>query len=180
MRSLLLLLLLVALVLLGGTTKPNKDNFTKTKKVIEISEVIEIEPLEKLADKIAMVETLDKDIIGDGGDAIGHFQIHQAMLTDFNRYYGKEYTHEEMHDRDKGKEVCIGMLKLGIKLYKDKYNQNPDTENLARMWNGGIYGGYRYTSTEIYWSGFQERVDIDNTTWSGDIQIYELCKIYYD
>lgn len=170
-----LFIILVCFLSLGATT--NKEQLTEEKPLMverEVVYTIDIEPLSKLADQIAMVETWNKDVFGDNGRAIGHFQIHAISVREYNQTYGTSYTHKDMHDREIGKKVCIGLLKKGIELYQKKFGKDPTTEDLARMWNGGIYSGYKKQSTEKYWDRFQDRVVVEDVTWDGSLDAINI------
>lgn len=165
-----LFFLFSVMIFLGAKT-PEKT-YTTIIETVEVS-CVEVEPLENLANQIALVETWDKNLVGDNGRAIGHFQIHAISVREYNNTYGTSYTHKDMEDREIGKEVCIGLLKKGIKMYQKKFGKDPTTEDLARMWNGGIYTGYKKQSTEKYWDRFQERIEVTNVTWDGQIDTFQ-------
>jgi hypothetical protein len=92
--------------------------------------------------------------VGDYGDAIGILQIHKICVDDVNRVYNTTYTHEDMFDEELSKEVFILYLTYGAVVYKNKFNRYPNEEELVRMWNGGIYNGYKIKSTKIYYKKY--------------------------
>lgn len=92
--------------------------------------------------------------VGDYGDAIGILQIHKICVDDVNRVYKTTYTHEDMFDEELSKEVFILYLTYGAVVYKNKFNRYPNEEELVRMWNGGIYNGYKIKSTKIYYKKY--------------------------
>ena len=95
-----------------------------------------------------------ENAIGDSGLAIGILQIHKSVIQDVNRYYGTDYTHKDAFDEVCSEEIFVLYISLGIKLYKKKYNKDPTEEDIVRMWNGGIYSGYRRDSTIKYYKKF--------------------------
>lgn len=107
--------------------------------------------LDQIFDVIKYVETENKvDAIGDGGKAYGIVQIHQICVADVNRIYGTSYTHEDAFDVVCAKEIFTLYLSAGVKRFKRKYIRDPTESEIVRMWNGGIYRGYRINATERY------------------------------
>jgi hypothetical protein len=94
--------------------------------------------------------------IGDSGEAYGILQIHEICVKDVNRIYGTEYKHEEMLKEILANQVFILYLSAGFDRYLYKYGRNPSIEDLVRMWNGGIYKGYKKESTKKYYLKFKE------------------------
>jgi hypothetical protein len=116
---------------------------TTTATAEDLSEVMEV---------LKYVETLnDPNAIGDGGDSYGVLQIQAACVADVNRYYGTEYTHDDMFNVACAEEVFKLYSKMGIKRYIKKYGVAPTTEMIVRNWNGGIYQGYRINATRKYY-----------------------------
>ena len=117
----------------------------------DVSEVMEV---------IKEVETNNRhDVIGDGGKAFGVLQIHRAVVLDVNRFYSTNYRHEEMWQENCAEEVFYLYQGLGIWLYLKKHNKYPTEEIIVRWWNGGIYKGHLYKSTEEY---YERYLDIKN------------------
>lgn len=92
--------------------------------------------------------------IGDTGNAFGVVQIHKACVEDVNRVYGTQYYHEQMFDEQCASEVFYLYLRYGIKLFKIRNKAKPTTQDVVRMWNGGIYSGYRRESTKKYYKKY--------------------------
>lgn len=108
-----------------------------------------------IAETLKVVESNNNpDAIGDGGKAFGVLQIHKACVLDVNRYYGTTYTHKDAYNPKIAEDIFVKYLSLGIKLYKDRCGVEPTTNQIVRMWNGGIYKGYRYESTKPYLKKF--------------------------
>ena len=83
--------------------------------------------------------------VGDGGDAIGPMQIHEACFKDAVVYDKSLSTHsyrECLTDASLSKRVCIAY----IKRYLPKGGTPGDA---ARIWNGGP-NGYKRSSTLEY------------------------------
>jgi len=115
--------------------------------------------LDSIVVGVAKIESnFNTNAVGDNGKAYGLLQIHKEVIDDVNRYYGTTYTHDEMFDSICAVEVFHLYIKMGISRYKKKYKKNPDIQHIVRMWNGGIYVGYRIESTKKYWLKYQQYV----------------------
>lgn len=120
-----------------------------------ISFYVQAENLDSIYQILKEVESNNNPkAIGDGGKAYGILQIHKICVDDVNRIYKTNYTHEQMFDESCAQEVFNLYLKHGIKRYKSRYCCNPTTEQIVRMWNGGIYTGYKKESTEKYYKRY--------------------------
>jgi hypothetical protein len=116
---------------------------------------IQITP--ELIDSISYIESRHTpNAIGDGGKAYGSLQIHKIAVDDHNRLYGTKYTHNDMFTDSIARIVCEGLLNYGISLYYNKHCKYPATEDLLRMWNGGIYTGYKKDATLVYVEKFNQ------------------------
>lgn len=89
--------------------------------------------------------------VGDGGDSWGVLQIQWAAVQDVNRYYGTQYTHQQMFKPECAEEVAILYMKMGADRYRKRYGEEPSVEVLVRNHNGGIYKGYRNPRTWKYY-----------------------------
>lgn len=86
---------------------------------------------------------------GTSGDR-GPFQITAITVKEYNNQFNLDYNHDIAYDYNISREMCLDLLNIGVKKYYNKYNKYPTISEIARMWNGGIYNGYRYASTEHY------------------------------
>ena len=108
--------------------------------------------LDDVMEVLKYVESLnDPTAIGDGGDSYGVLQIQKACVDDVNRYYGTYYTHEDMFQVECAEEVFKLYATMGIKRYIKKYGVEPSVEIIVRNHNGGIYTGYRRSTTKEYY-----------------------------
>jgi hypothetical protein len=109
--------------------------------------VVRAEPLgtpnlEPLLDAIAAVESRnDVRAVGDGGRAIGPYQIHRDYWRDATRILGVDWPYAEARDIVKAREVARAYL-----LY---YGKGKSLIELARIHNGGPDGD-RKASTLRY------------------------------
>jgi len=102
-------------------------------------------------DTITIVETNKKpDAIGDNGKAWGIAQIHKIAIDDVNRIYGTSYAHADAFDETCAEEIFILYISAGISRFAKKYKRLPTELEIARMWNGGIYTGYKKQATIKY------------------------------
>lgn len=87
---------------------------------------------------------------GDGGKAVGLYQLHQIAVDDVNKAYGNHYTPEDRKDPEKAKEIVERYLILNGSRFKRKYGKGPTIEEMARMYNGGPRGHLKESTLE-YW-----------------------------
>lgn len=115
------------------------------------------ESLSEISHILKYVETQHRtDAVGDGGKAYGILQIHKGAILDVNRYFGTYYTHQDAFDEVCSEEIFELYITMGIELYMKKYGVIPAEEQIVRMWNGGIYRGYRIKSTINYYCKYLE------------------------
>lgn len=107
---------------------------------------------------LKVVETNnDTDSIGDNGTSYGILQIQRSVLNDVNRIYGTDYQHKDMFDEEASEEVFMLYLCYGKEVFLKKHCRFPTEEEMVRMWNGGIYKGYKYNQTKSY---YQKYLDV--------------------
>ena len=107
---------------------------------------------------LKVVETNnDTDSIGDNGTSYGILQIQRSVLSDVNRIYGTDYRHKDMFDEEASEEVFMLYLCYGKEVFLKKHCRFPTEEEMVRMWNGGIYKGYKYNQTKLY---YQKYLDV--------------------
>jgi len=103
-----------------------------------------------LLDAIEWVESKgDSNAIGDGGDAVGAYQIHKIFVRDVNRILSKEkYIYSDRADRDKSREMAS--------IYLTHYGGT--FEEMARKHNGGPQG-HKKEATKSYWLKVKARME---------------------
>ncbi len=109
----------------------------------------------RFANAIRKVETGGKSnsglgCVGDGGEALGPFQIHECAFKDAQEYSEelRKYRYDKcLDDYELSKKVLIA--------YVSQYNPkgNDDAGIMARIWNGGPKG-YKKSSTFGYLGRF--------------------------
>lgn len=100
----------------------------------------------ELLDAIREVESGGRtDLVGDGGRAIGPYQIH--------RVYWLDAVEAEPSLRARGYEACTDetYARAVVVAYLSRYGQGKSAESLARIHNGGPRG-WRKQATRGYWS----------------------------
>ena len=81
--------------------------------------------------------------VGDGGKALGPYQIHSKYLRDVNRLAGTRYTHADMFDPAKSEKI--------VRAYLTRYAKGKGIEAAARIHNGGPSGDKK-PATVKYWN----------------------------
>lgn len=74
-------------------------------------------------------------------NAIGAFQIRQCRIKHYNKLTGKNYTHEDMYDFNKAKEVFL------------YFAAGKPFEQAAKNWNGSG------PLTAVYWEKVKKRLN---------------------
>lgn len=98
-----------------------------------------------LLDAIREVESGGRtDLVGDGGRAIGPYQIH--------RCYWLDAVEADPSLRARGYEACTdeNYARAVVVAYLSRYGQGKSAESLARIHNGGP-SGWRKQATRGYW-----------------------------
>lgn len=109
-------------------------------------------PSDRLLDAICAVESRGKaDAIGDGGKAVGAYQIHPGVISDVNRICGTAYTLQDRLDPAKARDIC--------RAYLSHYGERAGgtDEAYARVWNGGPKGAKK-AATVAYWRRVKARL----------------------
>lgn len=88
----------------------------------------------------------DPNAVGDGGRAIGAYQIHRDYWSDGTRFLGVTWPYSDARDPVKALAV--------VRAYTEHYVRAAGIEwtaqNIARIHNGGPQG-YRKAATRAYW-----------------------------
>lgn len=113
--------------------------------------------LTKIWKRIVEIESnKDPTAIGDNGMSWGIVQIQKIAVDDVNRLYGTSYTHADAFDVECAKEIFHLYLYAGIVMFKNRYNRMPTEQEVVRMWNGGIYTGYKRKTTIKYYRKYKQ------------------------
>ena len=89
--------------------------------------------IERLLDAIARVESHgDPNAVGDGGRALGAYQIHRGYWEDGTGLLGVDWPHRDAADPRKARRV--------VKAYLLHYGKGKSLLEMARIHNGGPHG----------------------------------------
>jgi hypothetical protein len=98
--------------------------------------------IELLLDAIARIESqCDPNAVGDGGRALGAYQIHRLYWEDGTELLGVDWPHRDATDPKKARRV--------VKAYLLHYGKDRSLLDMARIHNGGPHG-YRKKATLRY------------------------------
>jgi len=111
-----------------------------------------------LLDAIRMVESSDgKNLVGDGGKAIGPYQIHKAYWQDAVEHdpsIGGSY--KDCMNRAYAERIVVAYFNRYAT--KRRIGSTPTYEDMARIHNGGP-NGYKSEKTEGYWVKVEREID---------------------
>ena len=89
--------------------------------------------IERLLDAIARIESHgDPNAVGDGGRALGVYQIHRAYWEEGTELLGVDWPHRDATDPKKARRV--------VKAYLLHYGRGKSLLEMARIHNGGPHG----------------------------------------
>ena len=95
--------------------------------------------LDVLLDAIAQVESNgDSTATGDGGKALGMFQIHRAYWADGTRFLGVDWSYAQARNPVKARAV--------VRAYLHHYGRGRSLLDMARIHNGGPNGHTRQST----------------------------------
>ena len=90
-------------------------------------------------DIISMIESSGcKNLVGDGGKALGCHQLHAGVVTDFNRAHGMNWHHKEMMIESVSNTVSYWYMNKRIPQMLKHYKQPDTLENRLTAYNMGI------------------------------------------
>jgi hypothetical protein len=89
--------------------------------------------IERLLDAIARIEShCSPNAVGDGGRALGAYQIHRVYWEEGTELLGVDWPHRDATDPKKARRV--------VKAYLLHYGKGKSLLEMARIHNGGPYG----------------------------------------
>jgi soluble lytic murein transglycosylase-like protein len=98
--------------------------------------------MDRLLDAIAKVESRsDPNAVGDGGRALGVYQIHRRYWQDGTRVLGVDWEYRDAQDPEKARQV--------VRAYLGYYGRGKSLLDMARIHNGGPQG-HRVKATQEY------------------------------
>jgi hypothetical protein len=94
---------------------------------------VDANDIEQLLDAIARIESHgNANAVGDGGRALGAYQIRRAYWEDGTQLLGVDWPHRDATDPKKARRV--------VKAYLLHYGQGKSLLEMARIHNGGPHG----------------------------------------
>jgi hypothetical protein len=117
------------LVCQAATTDPREAVFLRTAKAI-----------------MQVESGGDPQAVGDGGKAIGPYQIHRDYWADGTRFLGVTWPYEQARDPVKS----LAVVRAYTRHYARVHRQPWTPETIARIHNGGARGPEK-KATEKYW-----------------------------
>ncbi len=108
-----------------------------------------------LDDLLAAIEQVesggDANAVGDGGKAVGAYQIHKIYVDDVNRIIGQNfYKYEDRWNRKRSRDMAKVYLTHWEPRYLEPKPNIVIAEHLARIHNGGP-NGWKKDCTKKYW-----------------------------
>ena len=120
-----------------------------------------------LIESLVRVESNGRSgLVGDSGKAYGILQVHPEMVREANRISHKAYTHEDMFDARKAREVAYIVLSHYDAHINQVTGHTATAKQLSFIWNGGGASWKRVQSPrndskqnnlEKYWSKVSSR-----------------------
>lgn len=98
----------------------------------------------------------DPNAVGDGGRAIGPYQIHRAYWSDATRLLGVSWPYSDARDPVK----AAAAVRAYCAHYARHYGRPWTPETIARIHNGGPRG-WQKKSTRTYWGEIRRWMDAE-------------------
>lgn len=123
----------------------------KTKTVLSVLLLSAALTAKDIYEATSFVESHNDDFaVGDHGNAVGRYQLHNIYVDDVNRIAGTTYTYEDRFNPIKSKEMVTIYLNHYGKRYTRLTGLPVTDEVKARIHNGGP-DGFKKDSTLAYW-----------------------------
>ena len=130
--------------------------------ILALTATVSGQNIDRLVEALVRTESNgNASAVGDRGKAFGILQIHDVMVSDFNRITGKNYKHSDMFNEHKAREVAKGVLNFYSKHIEKTMNRKATEKELGFIWNGGGSSWRRVASPmsdtkqknlEAYWA----------------------------
>ena len=138
-----------------------KESFEDKEIILEIIQFLNRGELNKIMIPIMHIESHggkfnygDFDETTSAYRALGPLQIWNVCVKDVNKSFNIKLKHKDMFFKQEYIKVFNLYLCKGIYLYYKKYKKFPSEEMIVRMWNGGIYKGYKNPKTVKYFKKY--------------------------
>lgn len=97
---------------------------------------ITLDELVKLIPRWEVPRNSPVTVVGDGGRALGHYQIHSIMVRDYNRITGKDVPHVVAFDPNFSEHIAKTVLAHYYRVISSK-GHRPTVTHMLYIWNGG-------------------------------------------
>lgn len=88
---------------------------------------------------IAQIESSNNPLaVGDGGKALGMFQLHQGVVDEYNRYHNTLYSHKDALRREISRKMAYWYLHVRIPQMLRYFKVSDSLENRLTAYNMGI------------------------------------------
>lgn len=88
---------------------------------------------------IAQIESSGRaDAIGDGGKALGLYQLHSACITDFNKRHKTAYSHKDALNPDIASKIANWYANYEVPRLLRHFKQSDTLENRLTAYNMGV------------------------------------------
>ena len=81
--------------------------------------------------------------VGDGGKALGKFQLHQDVVVEYNRFHNTRYSHRIALDSTISSKIAHWYLHKRIPQMLRHFKKPVTTENVLIAYNAGILNAVR-------------------------------------
>lgn len=147
-------LLIIVMLGFAVNVNPNSNNSLKVAQF----DYQELPSLSRIMEILKRVESKNTpNAISPRGNYIGVLQISKSCVKEVNTHYGTSYRHRDALSVVISEDIFMKVMKRGIALFKSKYNKQPTEEQIVRMWNGGIYSGYKKPTTKKYYAKYLKK-----------------------
>lgn len=151
MKKLILLLAFLGLVSFASPKSKNKFDYRQEKKMTDNQG----ERFTSIMEVLKMVESKGKkNAKSRNGIYLGVLQISKVCVREVNYLYGTKYKHKDAMSVKKSEDMFMKIMTAGAKRIRTKHNREATDEELVRMWNGGIYSGYKSGFTKKYYQKY--------------------------
>ena len=146
--------LILTLAFLGMTITAHpvsKNNFD----VRQVKESQGTDMVHRIMKVLKMVESRnDHKAVSPNKAYFGILQIGKQCIKEVNRLFGTTYKHKDAFVVTKSEDIFLKIISAGVTNYKKVHKKDPSEEDIVRMWNGGIYNGYKVSSTKKYYTKY--------------------------
>jgi len=151
MKKLILTLAFLGMTLIGHPM--SKNNFDV--RLVNYNESGDSDLVYRIMEVLKMVESRnDHKAVSKNKAYFGILQIGRQCVREVNRLYGTTYKHKDAFVVSKSEDIFLKIIRAGVKNYRKNYKKDPTEQDIVRMWNGGIYNGFKADYTKKYYNKY--------------------------